>query len=158
MALNLNLDGMEVYLNIKGYQKTNSENSYDTWCNVDFAFRFQGCIDYSMNDAKILLASEIENLEKNLTDLLEDKVQQTKGLFYFNKPGFHFEFYSDHKITDENPDVNYEKSDDELNDVSIDWIVYLSKDGLLTANYFSVVLEREDITQLRDYLRTILEA
>ena len=44
MALNMNIDGMEMYLNIKGYQKTNAENWDDTWCNVDFAFRFQGCI------------------------------------------------------------------------------------------------------------------
>lgn len=31
MALNMNIDGMEIYLNIKGYQKTNSENWDDTW-------------------------------------------------------------------------------------------------------------------------------
>ena len=34
----MNIDGMEIYLNIKGYQKTNSENWDDTWCNIDFDF------------------------------------------------------------------------------------------------------------------------
>lgn len=43
MALNMNIDGMEIYLNIKGYQKTNSENWDDTWCNVDAESRNDDC-------------------------------------------------------------------------------------------------------------------
>lgn len=157
MALNMNIDGMEIYLNIKGYQKTNSENWDDTWCNVDFVFRFRGCIDYSMNDAAILLACEVESLEKILTELLEDKLQQTKSLYSFIEPDFNFELFPKHKIKDENSDVIYVKPGHEFIDVSADWIVNLWHDGALTANSFSVVMDREDITQLRDYLRTVLE-
>ena len=157
MALNMNIDGMEIYLNIKSYQKTNSENWDDTWCNVDFAFRFHGCIDYSMNDAEILLACEVESLEEILTELLEDKLQQTKSLYSFIEPDFNFELFPKHKIKDENPDVIYVKPGHEFIDVSADWIVNLWHDGALTANSFSVAMDREDITQLRDYLRIVLE-
>lgn len=44
-----------------------------------------------------------------------------------------------------------------LIDVSADWIVNLWNEGALTANSFSVAMDREDITQLRDYLRTVLK-
>ena len=157
MALNMNIDGMEIYLNIKGYQKTNSENWDDTWCNVDFSFRFQGCIDYSMNDGEILLACEVESLEKILTELLEDKLQQTKNMYSFIEPDFNFELFQKHKITDEDSDVIYVKPGHELIDISADWTVNLWHDGALTANSFSVAMDREDITQLRDYLRTVLK-
>ena len=114
--------------------------------SVDFAFRFQGCIDYSMNDAEILLACEVESLEKILTELLEDKLQQTKSLYSFIEPDFNFELFPKHKIKDENPDVSYVKPGHELIDVSADWIVNLWHEGALTANSFSVAMDREDIT------------
>lgn len=158
LTLNLNIDGMEIYLNIKGYQKTNSENCDDTWCSVDFEFKFTGCIDYSMNDAEILLACEVEGLESILTELLEDKLQQEKNEYSFIEPDFEFRLYPKHKITDEDPDVIYIKPGHELMDVSADWIINLWHEGALTANSFSVAMDREDITQLRDYLRSILEA
>ena len=110
-----------------------------------------------MNDAEILLACEVESLEKILTQLLEDKLQQTKSLYSFIEPDFNFELFPKHKIKDENPDVIYVKPGHEFIDVSADWIVNLWHDGALTANSFSVAMDREDITQLRDYLRTVLE-
>lgn len=156
MAFSLNIDGMEIYLNIKGYEKTNSENWHDTWCMVDFAFKFQGCIDYSKNDVEILLAYEVESLEEILTDLLEDRLQQTKELYSFIEPDFNFELYPKHKITDENPEVLYVRPGHEMIDVSADWIVNLWSDGALTANCFTIAMDREDIKKLRDYLRSII--
>ena len=110
-----------------------------------------------MNDGEILLACEVESLEKILTELLEDKLQQTKRLYSFIEPDFNFELFPKHKITDEDPDVIYVKPGHELIDVSADWIVNLWNEGALTANSFSVAMDREDITQLRDYLRTVLK-
>ena len=46
-----------------------------------------------MNDAEILLACEVESLEKILTELLEDKLQQTKSLYSFIEPDFNFELF-----------------------------------------------------------------
>lgn len=114
MALSLNIDGMEIYLDIKGYEKTNSENWDDTWCNVDFSFRFQGCINYSKNDAEILLACEVESLEEILTELLEDRLQQTKSVYSFIERDFNFELYPKHKIMDENPEVLYVREGHEM--------------------------------------------
>lgn len=157
MALNLNINGMEIYLNIKGYQRTNSENWDDTWCNVDFAFRFRGCIDYSMNDAEILLACEVEGLESILTELLDGKLQQKKEGYSFIEPDFEFKLYPTHMITAEDPGVLYVKTGRKLIDVSADWIVNLWHEGALTANSFSVAMDREDITELRNYLRAVLD-
>lgn len=71
MAFNLNVDGMEIYLNINGYEKTNSDNWDSTWCQVDFSFMFPDCINYSKSNDEVLLACEIESLENGLTNLLE---------------------------------------------------------------------------------------
>lgn len=61
-----------------------------------------------------------------------------------------------HLITDEDPNVIYVRPLYESIDVSENWIVNLWSGGALTYNYFSVVLGRNDITQLRDYLRSVL--
>ena len=50
----------------------------------------------------------------------------------------------------------YVKPGYEAIDVSAEWTVNLWSEGALTANYFSVALDRNEITQLRDYLRTVL--
>lgn len=78
-------------------------------------------------------------------------------LYSFIEPDFNFELFPKHKIKDENSDVIYVKPGHELIDVSADWIVNLWNEGALTSNSFSVAMDREDITQLRDYLRTVLE-
>lgn len=156
MAVSLNIDGMEIYIDIKGYEKTNFENWDDTWCNVDFSFRFQGCINYSKNDAEILLACEVECLEEILTELLEDRLQQMKSVYSFIEPDFYFELYPKHKITDENPEVLYVREGHEMIDVSADWIVNLWSEGVLTANCFTVAMDRDNITKLRDYLRSVI--
>lgn len=158
MPLNMNIDGMEIYLNIKGYKKTNSEKCYDTWCKVDSTFKFQGCIDYSINDAEILLASEVECLEGILTELLEDKLQQEKDGYSFIEPYFEFRFYPKCWVTDEVLGVIYVKPGHELIDVSADWIINLWHEGVLTANCFSIAMDRGEIMQLRDYLRTVVGA
>lgn len=155
MAFYLNVDGMEIYLNINDYVKTNSDNWDSTWCRVDFSFKFLKCINYSKSNDEVLLACEIESLEKSLTDLLEHKINK-KMLLSFIEPDFNFELYPRHLITDEDPNVVYVKPGYEAIDVSAEWTVNLWSEGALTANYFSVALDRNEITQLRDYLRTVL--
>lgn len=155
MAFNLNVDGMEIYLNINGYEKTNSDNWDSTWCQVDFSFMFPDCINYSKNNDEVLLACEIESLENGLTNLLENRIDK-KTLLSFIEPDFNFELYPRHLITDEDPNVIYVRPGYESIDVSANWIVNLWSCGALTDNYFSVALGRDDITQLRDYLRSVL--
>jgi hypothetical protein len=53
--------------------------------------------------------------------------------------------------------VLYVKTGRKLIDVSADWIVNLWHEGALTANSFSVAMDREDITELRNYLRAVLD-
>lgn len=43
-----------------------------------------------------------------------------------------------------------------MGDVTVDWIVNLWSEEALVANCFSTLLDREDITKLRDYLRQVM--
>ena len=54
MWLKLNIEGMKIELQISNYQQSNKENWDDNWCDIDFSFVFQGCINYSGTSSVML--------------------------------------------------------------------------------------------------------
>lgn len=76
MWLKLNLEGMKIELQISDYQQSNEENWDDNWCNIDFSFVFQGCINYS-GTSGVMLSYEVEELEKTITGFIDGKSKES---------------------------------------------------------------------------------
>jgi hypothetical protein len=86
----------------------------------------------------ILLSAEVEEIEENLTLLLEDKLEQEK-LLEFLEPDFQMTLYP---TTD-------------LYGIKLEWRIYFWDEGTPTENHIALAMYREDITYLRDYLRLV---
>ena len=79
MWLKLNIEGMKIELQISNYQQSNKENWDDNWCDIDFSFVFQGCINYS-GTSSVMLSDEVEELEKTITGFIDGKFKERKTL------------------------------------------------------------------------------
>ena len=91
MWLRLDLEGMKVQLQIKGYQPSSRDYWDFQWCKVDFTFAFPECINYTKQDDEVLLSCEVEELEAKLDDFINDKIIKSETL-EFIEPDFVFEF------------------------------------------------------------------
>ena len=152
MWLKLNIEGMKIELQISNYQQSNKENWDDNWCNIDFSFVFQGCINYS-GTSSVMLSDEVEELEKTITGFIDGKFKERKTLQLI-EPDFVFEF------TPNNNRVHTEKTEyltleNEMSSTMMEWKVYLWNGGL-TDHYFSITYYKDDLLVLRDYLQLVI--
>lgn len=153
MWLKLDLEGMKLELQIKGYQPSNIENRNDQWCKVDFSFRFQECINYSRQDDEVFLSCEIETLESKLDDFIEDKIKEKETLDFL-EPDFEFVFFPNYN-KGESGASTYAAPEHEMSVAIVEWKVNLWCHGL-TDNYFSNSLVKEECIVFRDYLRLVM--
>ena len=122
MWLKLNIEGMKIELQISNYQQSNKENWDDNWCDIDFSFVFQGCINYS-GTSSVMLSDEVEELEKTITGFIDGKFKKRK-ILQLIEPDFVFEF------TPNNNRVHIEKTEfltleNEKSSTMMEWKVYL---------------------------------
>ena len=71
------------------------------------------------------------------------------------EPDFKFILYPEEDLRN-NPNYTYVQPGYEIVDIYLEWRVYFWNEGL-TDNYLTVTLGREEITMLRDYLRTVIK-
>lgn len=140
MSLNLNVDGINVYLKISNYKPSNKNNWDSLWCKCDFRFNSRDWLNYHRENDEIILCSEVEELESTFTMLLNGDIVEDKEITLI-EPDFVFQLYP---------------SKDSISDILIDWRVYFWHEGL-TDNHLSVTLDREEITMLRDYFSRIIK-
>ena len=153
MWLRLDLEGMKVQLQIKGYQPSSRDYWDFQWCKVDFAFAFPECINYTKQDDEVLLSCEVEELEAKLDDFINDKIIKSETL-EFIEPDFVFELRPGYNKVEAGV-CSYAAPGHEMSAAFMAWKVRLWQDGL-TDNYFSTTLDKEDMRILRDYLRLVM--
>lgn len=153
MWLKLDLEGMKVQLQIKGYQPSSRDYWDFQWCKVDFVFVFPGCINYTKQDDEVLLSCEVEELESKLDDFINDKIIKSETL-EFIEPDFVFEFQPSYNMVEAGV-CSYAAPGHEMSAAIMVWKVHLWQGGL-TDNYFSTTLGKEDMKNLRDYLRLVM--
>lgn len=139
---------------VKGYRKSTRENWDDLWCKCDFSFRSNNWLNYQSVDNEVLLSCEVEELENNLTQLLDGKITE-KTVIEPIEPDFKFILYPEEDLRN-NPNYTYVQPGYEIVDIYLEWKVYFWHEGL-TDNHLTVTLDRTEITALRDYLRSVIK-
>ena len=139
---------------VKGYRKSTRENWDDLWCKCDFSFRSNNWLNYQSVDNVVLLSCEVEELENNLTQLLDGKITE-KTVIEPIEPDFKFILYPEEDLRN-NPNYTYVQPGYEIVDIYLEWKVYFWHEGL-TDNHLTVTLDRTEITALRDYLRSVIK-
>lgn len=153
MSIQIKADGIIIDFLVKGYRKSTRENWDDQWCRCDFSFRSNSWLNYQSVDNEVLLSCEIEELENSLSLLLENKITE-KTTIEPIEPDFKFILFPQEDLRN-NPNYTYVQPGCEIQDIYLEWRVYFWCEGL-TNNYLTVTLGREEITALRDYLRSVI--
>lgn len=134
MRLKLDIDGITFFLKITGYRKTAKHNWDDAWCDVEACLQNE-YLNYHFG-SEILLCAEIDDLEKYLSDLLNDKMTE-RTIMECIEPDF--EFICEPKHT--SPD-----------DILLVVVINLWEQGYMTANSIHLTLDKKEIQQLHTYL------
>lgn len=154
MWLELDLCGIKVKLRIKGYKPTGKEDWDSEWCNCDFLFASGEWLNYHREDDEVLLSCEVEELEESLTKLLNNELNEVKEIMCM-EPDFNFILHPQKDLRTD-PKYTYVQKGYEIQDIYVEWKVFFWNEGL-TDNHLTVVLGREDIMQLRDYLSVTMK-
>ena len=154
MSIQIDAAGIIIDLLVKGYRKSNKDNWDEQWGKCDFAFKSDSWLNYQSVDNEVLLSCEIEELEQSLTQLINGEITEKKMIEPI-EPDFKFILYPEEDLRN-NPNYTYVQPGYEIVDIYLEWRVYFWNEGL-TDNYLTVTLGREEITMLRDYLRTVIK-
>jgi len=152
--MRIDVAGIIIDFLVKGYRKSTRENWDDLWCKCDFSFRSNNWLNYQSVDNEVLLSCEVEELENNLTQLLDGKITE-KTVIEPIEPDFKFILYPEEDLRN-NPNYTYVQPGYEIVDIYLEWKVYFWHEGL-TDNHLTVTLDRTEITALRDYLRSVIK-
>lgn len=137
MLFRRNIDGIVVHLRIERYQPPEKHEFGDWWCDCGYSFEFGEILRYSKAEDELLTPEDVHLLHKALSDLLSGKFTK-KTEVTFLEPDFEFTLFP--------------KGGDEIGDISAEWRINFWHRGALTANYFAITLDREDIMALDQFL------
>ena len=62
MGLELDVEGIKINFEIRGYLSTDRSNWYSEWCQVDYSFSFGESLNFHKENYESLLSCEIDNL------------------------------------------------------------------------------------------------
>ena len=153
MWLEIDANGIKIKLRIYGYKKTNKNNWDEAWCKCGFEFSSEKWLNYHKENDEILLSNEVEDLEDNLTKLIDNKILEIKEIACI-EPDFRFKFYPQINMKDDPKNI-YIRDGYEMQDIYLEWKIFFWNEGL-TENYLTITRYRDDIVKLRDYLSLVI--
>lgn len=125
--LNIKIDDYtDFYLKIER-KYSDRQDEYDKWCNVTISIS-NNYINYN-NSGELLLECEINTIIKDLKLFLEDGITEKEEISFI-EPDIEFILYND----------------------LVDLKINLFENGALSADYFVICLNKEEIKQILDYL------
>lgn len=149
MWFEIDLSGVRVMFRVTGYRATDKNDWDSAWCSCDFSFSFGNCLDYHRENCEVLLASEIDELEREFSKLLAGELSNPEDIVCV-EPDFVFKLYPQRDLKD------YSQCGCPVQDIYLEWRIYFW-DGDITENYFSLTFGREDIERFRDYLSSVIK-
>lgn len=151
MSFKININGIDVKLNIRNYKLGNREDFSD-WCRCDFSLTSGDWLKYQVKDDELLLSSEVDELEENLTLLLENKFSDIFEMPCI-EPDFCFILHPQKDLR-EDPKYTYVAPGYEIEDIYLKWRIYFWNE-CLTDNFINLRFNRDEILQFRDYLKSV---
>lgn len=125
--LNIKIDDYtDFYLKIER-KYSDRQDEYDKWCNVTISIS-NNYINYN-NSGELLLECEINTIIKYLKLFLEDGITEKEEISFI-EPDIEFILYND----------------------LVELKINLFENGALSADYFVICLNKEEIKQILDYL------
>ncbi len=150
MIFEKKIDGMHVFLRIDGYRNPSKHEFGTVWCDCGFSFSLRNAVAYRKDSDSILTPHEIDWLAEALTDLLDGKITAPREIGML-EPDFVFLLYPAKAQHEDDKTVNVFPGS-WFDDVYAEWRVCFWNDGAPTDNYLTVILAREDVKDLRDFL------
>lgn len=145
MWLKLNIEGFIVYFQIKGYKPSRSGYSDDLWCDIKLTVEYGN--DFKIHrSGGLLYSDEIEHLLMKLQDLLANRIQNAEEID-FMEPDFVFVLDSQLNLLN---DINERNN----RGIFVDFQVHFWN-GILTENYLSLRLYKENIEYLLYYIKLV---
>ena len=151
MNFEININGIDVKLNIRNY-KLDNRDDFSDWCRCDFSLVSGDWLKYNVEDDEFLLSSEVDELEENLTLLLENKFSDIFEMPCI-EPDFCFILHPQKDLR-KDPKYTYVAPGYEIEDIYLEWRIYFWNEGL-TDNFLNLTLKRDEIIKFRDYLRKV---
>lgn len=152
MWLELDASEIEIKLQINGYVPSTKDNWDSQWCRCDYLFSSGDWLNYHKEDDEVLLSCEVEELEECLTKLIDNEMSEIKEIACI-EPDFVFVLHpqSDRR---EDPKYTYVQPGYEIEDIYLEWKIFFWNGGL-TDNHLVVMLGRDEIISVRDYLLAV---
>lgn len=153
MWLKMDLDGVILDIQIRGYVPSSKEDWDSQWCKTDFSFSSGQWLNYRKEDDEVFLSCEIEELSSTIDKLLKDELHEIAEIACI-EPDFHFFFHPKRDLR-KDPAYTYVREGFEIEDIHAECTIAFWHEGL-TDNYLSVSLDRHDLICLRSYLLLIM--
>ncbi len=153
MKFSLNLNGIVMNLNIKGYEPYEKDKWEYQWCNVDFSFISAPWLNYKCDNDEVLLSCEVEELADSIDDLLTDKLSEVKTIKCI-APDFNFILNPKRDLRN-NPSYTHIQKGCETQDIYMNMNIFFWYEGL-TDNFLTVTFNRNDLQYLRNYLYLVI--
>lgn len=154
MALNLDLSGIQLEFAIHNYKPSvGKEDLFTNWCNVDFHIRSGNWLNYKI-DGELLKTDEVDGILSKIDCLLSGGVGEP-SVWKCIEPDFNFTFHPKKDLT-KDPKYIYVQPGCEIEDIKLEWDVYFWNGGL-TDNRLTLVLYRDDIIALQQYLMSVIK-
>lgn len=153
MWFRIDLSGIELQIQIKHYEPSVQDRWDCQWCDVDFSFQSGTWLQYKKEDDEVLLSCEVEELADLIDGLLNDRISDVKEVAMI-EPDFVYVFHPKRDLRLD-PKYTYVREGYEIADIYLEWKVFFWNEGL-TDNYLRVVLDRQEMEYLRNYLWYIM--
>ena len=145
MYLKLDLDGITLRFQIRGYALAIEEDADEQWTYADFSFSAAPWLNYQRLNDEVFQACEVAGLASALERLLDGEAAEDFEMTCA-EPDFTFTFHP-------GQDGKYETIES-----SMDWTVGFWDAGVLSPNFLSVTLGRPEIEQMLVYLKLAMGA
>ena len=145
MCLKLDVNGINVELEIRGYRPDNKRFNDDAWCKCDFSL-YNENINYSRSSAEVLFSAEVDLLESYLTRLLNGEIKEIEE-FLCAEPDFEFYFHPEKQTL--RPDYVFA--------IFVEWKINFWHERSPSGNSLTLTLWQDEIIALKDYLSSVIK-
>lgn len=147
MGLVLDVNGIKIKMHL---EKCDDAQTGTVYFKHDISFSSDNWLNFNIdNGAERIFPSSIEEIAKALTEQADNKLTDVKEVICIELAMI-FKLYPQTQAKD-----YYGNDNGDIQDIRTELQVYFWNDRL-TANHLTVVLGRDEITKLRDYLVSAL--